>query len=167
MLVDKPDNVWRDRYLLCEDCERRHQYERLPPRERCNNSTLIELDMTVPFSRDNVMATSCELVQLVREGKWIFKNEDGSIIQAKQKLAPAFPVQICCVCRKTSLNEGRRFKCCPKCEGASYCSESCWASHNLKHQVGGWDVVPGGTFFEEVRDAHEIKVFKNIFSHSQ
>lgn len=48
-----------------------------------------------------------------------------------------FQRQICGVCRKTSLEEGRRFKFCAVCCGVSYCSESCYAQHNLKHQVSG------------------------------
>lgn len=135
MYTDRPDNPWKDRYLICGDCERRANYERLPPRKNCNNSTVIELDMTAPFSRDNCMVTSCEIVQMVKEDLWVLKDEHGRISPAPEKRAPAFPVQVCCVCRKTTLEEGRRFKFCPVCSGASYCSESCFAQHNLKHQA--------------------------------
>lgn len=49
--------------------------------------------------------------------------------------------QVCAVCRKTTLEEGRRFKFCPVCQGVSYCSESCFAQHNLKHQAGRVDAT--------------------------
>ena len=91
--TDRPDNPWRDRYLICQDCERRVDYEKQKPREDCNNSTLIELDMTAPFSRDNVMVTSCEVVQMVRDDIWVSKDEHGRFIRASEKRAPAFPVQ--------------------------------------------------------------------------
>ncbi|CAK9073301.1 unnamed protein product [Durusdinium trenchii] len=134
LYVERPDNPWRDRYLVCKDCERRVNYENKPPRSNCNNSTVMELDMTAQFSRDNVMVTSCELVQMVRDDVWV-KYEKGTYARTDKKQAPAFPVQVCCVCRKTTLEEGRRFKVCPVCEGAAYCSESCFAEHNLKHQA--------------------------------
>ena len=92
--TDRPDNPWKDRYLLCRDCEKRANIERLPPRKNCNNSTVIELDMTAPFSRDNCMVTSCEIVQMVKEDLWVLKDEHGRIAPAKEKRAPAFPVQV-------------------------------------------------------------------------
>ena len=94
MYTDRPDNPWKDRYLICGDCERRANYERLPPRKNCNNSTVIELDMTAPFSRDNCMVTSCEIVQMVKEDLWVLKDEHGRISPAPEKRAPAFPVQV-------------------------------------------------------------------------
>lgn len=135
MYTDRPDNPWKDRYLICEDCERLANYEEKPPRANCNNSTVLELDMTAPFSRDNCMVTSCEIVQMIKEDVWVLKDEDGRLAPSPHKREPAFPVQVCAVCRKTSLDEGRRFKTCPVCEGVSYCCESCAAQHNLKHQA--------------------------------
>ena len=134
LYTDEPDNPWRDRYLLCEDCERRANHGQ-EPRANCNNSTLLELDMTAAFSRDNVMVTSCDVVQMVREDVWVYKDVGGKLSRSDKKSAPAFPVQVCCVCRKTTLEEGRRFKMCNVCRGVSYCCDSCRAQHNLKHQA--------------------------------
>eukprot|EP00931_Biecheleriopsis_adriatica_P004641 TRINITY_DN106283_c0_g1_i1.p1 TRINITY_DN106283_c0_g1~~TRINITY_DN106283_c0_g1_i1.p1 ORF type:complete len:595 (+),score=121.32 TRINITY_DN106283_c0_g1_i1:36-1787(+) len=133
--IDRPDNPWQDRCLICKDCERNQEYEGKPPRIGCNMSTLLELDMTAPFSRNNVMVTSCEIVQCIKDDIWVFRTSDGSICRAKDKIAPAFPVQVCAVCRKTTLEEGRRFKMCDTCSGVSYCSEECMAAHKAKHQL--------------------------------
>ena len=154
LYVERPDNPWRDRYLVCKDCERRVNYENKPPRSNCNNSTVMELDMTAQFSRDNVMVTSCELVQMVRDDVWV-KYEKGTYARTDKKQAPAFPVQVCCVCRKTTLEEGRRFKVCPVCEGAAYCSESCFAEHNLKHQAGETGRAEETCFFLNKPMTHE------------
>ena len=135
LYTDEPDNPWRDRYLLCEDCEKRENHGK-SPRKNCNNSSLLELDMTAAFSRDNVMVTSCDIVQMIREDVWVYKDKYGTLTRSdKKNAAGTFPVQVCCVCRKTSLDEGRRFKMCNVCRGVSYCCESCRASHNLKHQA--------------------------------
>ena len=97
MYTDRPDNPWRDRYLICEDCERLANYEEKPPRPSCNNSTVLELDMTAPFSRDNCMVTSCEIVQMIKEDVWVLKDEDGKLAPSPHKREPAFPVQVPCV----------------------------------------------------------------------
>ncbi len=94
MYTDRPDNPWRDRYLICEDCERLANYEEKPPRPSCNNSTVLELDMTAPFSRDNCMVTSCEIVQMIKEDVWVLKDEDGKLAPSPHKREPAFPVQV-------------------------------------------------------------------------
>eukprot|EP00438_Fugacium_kawagutii_P035139 Skav218779 [mRNA] locus=scaffold1372:412659:413767:- [translate_table: standard] len=94
MYTDRPDNPWKDRYLICQDCEKRVNYERLPPRTNCNNSTVMELDMTAQFSRDNCMVTSCEVVQMIKDDIWVLKDEHGRITRAPEKRAPAFPVQV-------------------------------------------------------------------------
>lgn len=134
--VPRPDNPWRDRYLLCGDCERRADLKGWPPREGCNCSTLLELDMTAPFSRDNVMATSCEMVQMIREDVRVRKQLDGSYGRVEGKNVPgSFPIQVCPVCRKTSLEEGRRFRMCMTCHGVSYCSDECYAQHRMKHRA--------------------------------
>lgn len=135
LYTDEPDNPWRDRYLLCEDCEKRVNLGK-EPRSNCNNSTLLELDMTAPFSRDNVMVTSCDLVQMIRDDVWVYKDKYGKLTRSDKKNATGtFPVQVCCVCRKTTLEEGRRFRMCNVCRGVSYCCERCRAAHNLKHQA--------------------------------
>jgi len=134
--VGRPDNPWRDRYLLCRDCERRADLKDLPPRKDCNCSTLLELDMTAPFSRDNVMATSCHVVQLIREDVRVRKGADGKCKQVDGKTVPgSFRVQVCPVCRKTSLEEGRRFRMCMTCQGVSYCSDECYAKHRMQHRA--------------------------------
>lgn len=96
MYTDRPDNPWKDRYLICEDCERLANYEEKPPRANCNNSTVLELDMTAPFSRDNCMVTSCEIVQMIKEDVWVLKDEDGRLAPSPHKREPAFPVQVSC-----------------------------------------------------------------------
>ncbi|CAE7350240.1 unnamed protein product [Symbiodinium sp. CCMP2592] len=135
LYTDEPDNPWRDRYLLCEDCEKRVNLGK-EPRSNCNNSTLLELDMTAPFSRENVMVTSCDIVQMIRDDVWVYKDKYGKLTRSDKKNATGtFPVQVCCVCRKTTLEEGRRFRMCNVCRGVSYCCERCRAAHNLKHQA--------------------------------
>jgi len=135
------DNPWTDRYLLCGDCERRATYKEQGPRPRCNMSTLLEVDMTAPFSRDNVMATSCELVQMIREDIWIQNNPDNKAasffrVHPKSKgSAGTYPVQVCNVCRKTSLEEDRKFTTCNICKGCHYCSAECLAKDRLKHRA--------------------------------
>mmetsp|Transcript_109802 Transcript_109802/g.321519 ORF Transcript_109802/g.321519 Transcript_109802/m.321519 type:complete len:582 (+) Transcript_109802:186-1931(+) len=134
--VPQPDNPWRDRYLLCGDCERRGDLNNLKPRKDCNCSTLLELDMTAPFSRDNVMATSCEIVQMIREDVRVIKDPAGNLKRVNGKDIPgSFPVQVCVSCRKTSLDEGRRFRMCATCKGASYCSDECFAKHRMQHRA--------------------------------
>ena len=134
LYTEEPDNPWRDRYLLCEDCERRENHGEAPNPD-CNNSTLLELDMTAAFSRDNVMVTSCSLVQMIREDVWVYKDKYGKFTRSDKNHEGTFPVQVCCVSRKTSLDEGRRFRTCNVCRGVCYSSESCRAAHNLKHQA--------------------------------
>lgn len=134
--IEEPDNPWRDRYLPCAECERRGEFRNLDPRPNCNGSTLLEVDMTAPFSRDNVMAVSCELVQLIRDDVWVIKDKDGKLHRMDQKGVDAsFPVQVCCVCRKTSLDEGRKFLTCATCKGAHYCSNTCFMKHRFRHRA--------------------------------
>eukprot|EP00933_Yihiella_yeosuensis_P029005 TRINITY_DN22745_c0_g1_i2.p1 TRINITY_DN22745_c0_g1~~TRINITY_DN22745_c0_g1_i2.p1 ORF type:complete len:622 (+),score=117.41 TRINITY_DN22745_c0_g1_i2:88-1953(+) len=134
-LTTRPDNPWRDRYLLCQECEQLLDYHRKKPRAGCTHSTLLELDMTAPFSRNNTMVTSCSIVQLIQADKWVFKNEYGALHVAEEKSEPAFPVQVCAVCRKTSIDEGRRFQTCDICTGVHYCSDQCWAKHKFRHKT--------------------------------
>lgn len=134
--VEAPDNPWQDRYLLCADCERRSDYEKKDPRPNCNNSTLLEVDMTAPFTRDNVMAVSCELVQMIMNDVWVVKDKEGKLHRVDKKgMYGSFPVQVCCVCRKTSLDEGRKFTTCMTCEGAHYCSNACMMKHRFRHRA--------------------------------
>jgi len=132
-------NHWRDRYLLCQDCQRRDKYRDQPPRKNCNMSTLLEVDMTAPFSRDNVMATSCEIVQMIKEDVWCRRDAAGTSyvrVQKEDKGTPGtFPVQVCAVCWKTSLQELRKLKTCSVCQGVHYCSNQCFAAHRLKHRA--------------------------------
>eukprot|EP00440_Ansanella_granifera_P016429 gb/GFBE01017850.1/.p1 GENE.gb/GFBE01017850.1/~~gb/GFBE01017850.1/.p1 ORF type:complete len:577 (+),score=107.31 gb/GFBE01017850.1/:1-1731(+) len=130
----RPDNPWTDRYMLCQDCEREEKTWGKSPRKECNNSTFIELDMTLPFTRDNCMVTSCEIAQIIRDDVWVFKDKYGTLSRSKEKNVPAFPVQVCCQCRSLSTEEGRRFLSCSVCDGVSYCSEKCLAEHQLKHK---------------------------------
>lgn len=135
--TDRPDNPWRDRYLLCGDCERCQDYKGQLPKSGCSGSSLLEIDMTSPFSRENVVTISCEVAQMIREDVWVRRDEEGSFrrVEGKQKLAGSFPVQVCAVCRKTTLNEHRKFKVCPTCEGVAYCSDECCAQDRMRHKV--------------------------------
>jgi len=130
-----PDNPWRDRYLLCADCERRADYRSEEPLKDCNCSSLLELDLTAPFTPDNVMVVSCKLVQAIREDRWASKTEDGKFQECDKSRPEAFPVQVCANCRQTTLEQGRRFQSCPTCRGAHYCSDACFAKHRLKHRA--------------------------------
>eukprot|EP00929_Paragymnodinium_shiwhaense_P107809 TRINITY_DN74169_c0_g1_i1.p1 TRINITY_DN74169_c0_g1~~TRINITY_DN74169_c0_g1_i1.p1 ORF type:complete len:647 (-),score=172.68 TRINITY_DN74169_c0_g1_i1:296-2236(-) len=133
-----PPNPWRDRYLLCRECENRYNYKEKGPRRKCNNSTLLEVDMTAPFSRDNVMAISCELIQMIRDDVYARRSEDGELHRAQKfekGMAHTFPVQVCAVCRQTSIDENKKFKTCHVCKGAHYCSNICFAKHRLQHRA--------------------------------
>ena len=77
--------------------------------------------------------------------------------------------QVCAVCRKTSLEEGRRFKTCPVCEGVSYCCESCAAQHNLKHQatraqrnIAGWISTSHSYHYHRIQSLHWARVARLI-----
>lgn len=133
----RPDNPWRDRYMLCGDCERAQDYRNALPKTSCSCSTLLELDMTAPWSRDNVMAVSCEMAQMIREDVWVRRDEEGNLrkVEGKHKVHGSFPVQVCAVCRKSSLDEGRRFRMCATCEGVSYCSDECYAQDRMRHKA--------------------------------
>jgi len=133
--IDRPDNPWQDRYMLCEECDRNENVYGKKPRKDCNYSTLIELDMTAPFSRNNTMVTSCHVVQLVRDDVWVCRTADGKLTRAENKSNGSFPVQICAVCHKKSTDESRRFRTCATCIGVHYCSEECYAQHKIRHEA--------------------------------
>jgi len=134
--IGRPNNPYRDRYLLCKDCERRIEYEDKEPCATCNSSTLLEIDMTVPWSRDNVLVMSCQVVQMIMEDVWVKKDPDMGFVPVHDKDDPdAFPVQVCAGCRATTLQKGRRFRICEICEGVSYCSDACYAKHRLRHKA--------------------------------
>lgn len=135
VFTEKPENPWRDRYMLCQECDKLENVRGRAPRAECNYSTLIELDMTAPFSRNNTMVTSCQIVQLVRDDVWVHRTADGKITRAEKKHEGSFPVQICAVCHKKSIDEGRRLRTCPTCSGISYCSEECYAKHKIRHEA--------------------------------
>eukprot|EP00930_Biecheleria_cincta_P100782 TRINITY_DN92403_c0_g1_i1.p1 TRINITY_DN92403_c0_g1~~TRINITY_DN92403_c0_g1_i1.p1 ORF type:complete len:580 (+),score=100.74 TRINITY_DN92403_c0_g1_i1:113-1852(+) len=134
-LIEKPENPWQDRYMLCKECESREHVWGKEPRIDCNYSTLIELDMTAPFSRNNTMVTSCHIVQLIRDDIWVRRTADGSFRRADKDFDGSFPVQICAVCHNKSTDEGRRFLTCETCCGVSYCSEQCYAKHKIQHEA--------------------------------
>jgi len=132
-VMEAPDNPWSDRYILCRDCHRRMR-QGLEPKKGCVGTTLVELDMPAPFSRDNVMVLSCELAQCIQKDLWVQQAHDGSWQRAASKEDPgAIPVQICATCHKTSLEEGRRFRTCPTCQGVAYCSDECYNKHRFTH----------------------------------
>eukprot|EP00971_Amphidinium_carterae_P143182 2836755-Amphidinium_carterae.1 len=133
-IVEAPDNPWRDRLMVCYDCELHRRMRGSQYKRGCYGSTLLELDMSAPFSRDNVVVLSCEMMQCIRDDIWVQKAADGSYKRAASHDDPgAIPVQVCAACHKTSLDEGRRFRECSTCRGVAYCSDECFNTHRFTH----------------------------------
>lgn len=132
---------YADRVMLCKCCSEQLALKRgSEPKKLCQNSSLIELDMTSEFTRENLMVVSCGLAQMIRDDVWVVPNTDEergfSVANKGYKLAgAAFPAQICRVCKKTSFEEGRQFITCERCRGVHYCSEGCKGKHYFQHKA--------------------------------
>jgi len=147
----RPDNPHRDRYMLCKDCTRDWDFMIREPQANCSCSTLLELDMCAPFSRDNTVTLACEMVQHIREDHWVDTDAYGKFMWVKDKVKPrtAFPFQVCAVCRATTLDDCKRFLTCNVCQGVHYCSEECMVSDRQRHKA--WCHRP------EEREEHGVR----------
>lgn len=138
LMGGRPANPWRDRFMLCKDCEHRQDYKNLLPDPDCTNSTIIELDPCAPFTKANCATVSCETAQKVREGHWVFRDTWGQLQWSESdehKPEGCFLFQVCARCRKQNIHENRKFLTCDHCEAIHYCSDLCKAADHLRHKA--------------------------------
>lgn len=128
------ENPWRDRYVVCQECEQKAAKLSKAPKKNCPLSTVIEIDLTAPFSRSNCMVVSCQLSQLMmRNGRVLMVG--GKPVEVKAGTPGSFYPAVCANCRKTSLELGRPFRVCKVCRGAWYCSNECAMAHRFVHRA--------------------------------